>query len=137
MFPVRDQRFCDRYRQLVKEHAHSAQPLAAGLSALPRVGKSFSSTQAAWRFFSNETVTLPALCEPLLCVGREGVAASACPYVLVVHDWSKLGYRHAAKTDLMELPGRENRGYDLRIDLLVDAADGIPLAPMDLQLQTA
>jgi hypothetical protein len=102
---------------------------------LPRAGKAFASTQAAWRFFQNESVTLPALVEPLRDVGRRGAAASPSEYVLVVHDWSKLSYDHGSKTDLVKLPGRANNfGYDLSVALLVDAHDGAPLAPMDLEL---
>ena len=90
--------------------------------------------QAAWRFFQNEAVTLQALVEPLLDAGLRGAAASASDYALVVHDWSKLRYDHAHKQDLVKLPGQENWGYDLSVALLVDAADGVPLAPMDLEL---
>jgi hypothetical protein len=108
--------------------------LSAGLSALPRAGSAFASIQAAWRFFQNDAVTLQALVEPLLDVGLRGAAASKSDFVLVVHDWSKLRYDHAHKQDLVELPGRDNWGYDLSVALLVDAADGVPLAPMDLEL---
>jgi hypothetical protein len=122
---------------LVREHAHVAQRLAAGLSALPRAGDAFSSVQAAWRFFQNEAISLQALVEPLRTCGRRGASASASDYVLVVHDWSKLSYDHTSKKDLVQLPGRENWGYDLSVALLVDAEDGGPLAPMELELHCA
>ena len=135
--PVKDRRLKQRYRQLVKEHAHAARRLAAGLSALPRAGNALSGVQAAWRFLQNQAVSLATLVEPLREVGRRGAAASASDYVLLVHDWSKLDYDHASKKDLVELPGHENWGYDLSVALLVDAADGVPLAPMDLELHCA
>ena len=93
--------------------------------------------QAAWRFFQNEAVSLQALVEPLWISGCRGAAASASDYVLLVQDWSKLRYDHAHKKDLVKLPGQENFGYDLSVALLVDAADGVPLAPMDLELYSA
>lgn len=104
---------------------------------MPRAGEAFASMQAAWRFFQNEAISLQALVEPLRFSGCQGAAASASDYVLVVHDWSKLRYDHAHKKDLVKLPGSENWGYDLSVALLVDAADGVPLAPMDLELYSS
>jgi hypothetical protein len=137
VLPVKDRRLQQRYRRLVREHAHTAERLAAGLSALPRGGHSFASTQACWRFLQNESISLGVLADPLLELGRQQTAASLAEYVLLVHDWSKLRYEHASKTDLVELPGRENWGYDLSVALLVDAADGVPLAPLELALHSA
>jgi hypothetical protein len=54
--------------------------------------------------------------------------------MLLIHDWCKLRYDHLHKTDLVKLPGQENFGYDLSVVLAVDAADGVPLAPLDLEL---
>jgi hypothetical protein len=93
--------------------------------------------QAAWRFFQNDAISLRALVEPLRLSGHRGALESSSNYVLLVHDWSKLRYDHVSKRDLVELPGHENWGYDLSVALLVDAGDGVPLAPMDLELSTS
>ncbi|HMT94993.1 hypothetical protein [uncultured Thiothrix sp.] len=39
--------------------------LSTGLKALPDKVSSFASTQAAWRFYANESVSLPVLQAPL------------------------------------------------------------------------
>jgi hypothetical protein len=111
--------------------------VAAGLSALPQAGKAFASAQAAWRFLQNESISLPTLVAPLRSLGCQRAAASLSEYVLLIHDWSKLAYEHSSKKDLVELPGHDNWGYDLSVALAVDADNGVPLAPMDLELRCA
>lgn len=114
------------------------QAVAAGVKALPGVGKAFAATQAAWRFFANNRVTLPKLIEPLREVGRQGCKESSSAYVLAVHDWSKLDYDgHKSKTDLTQLSQELDRGYEQMTVLLVDAADGAPLAPMGMEVLSA
>lgn len=114
------------------------QATAAGIKALPGVGKAFASTQAAWRFFANPRVTLPKLIEPLREVGRMACDESPSRYVLVVHDWSKLDYDgHQSKKDLTQLSQVLDWGYELTTALLVDAHDGAPLAPMGLTVLSA
>jgi hypothetical protein len=108
------------------------------VKALPGVGKAFAATQAGWRFFANERVTLAKLIEPLREVGRQACQESASPYSLAVHDWSKLDYAgHRSKDDLTQLSQAVDRGYELTTVLLVDAADGAPLAPMGLEVLSA
>jgi hypothetical protein len=122
----------------VNEHLRSAPPLAAGPAALPRLTDAFASTQAAWRFFANDAVTLPALIEPLQASGRRALADSPAGYALVVHDWSILSYhRHASKHDQILFSQGSDRGYELASALLVDAADGAPLAPLELRLRSS
>lgn len=119
------------------QHLQAAQHLAAGLHALPSATSAWAATQAAWRFLHNPRVTLPALVEPLRDEGRRAAAASHASHLLVVHDWSFLAFpTHPSKDDRIR-HGREHAlGYDLATALLVDAATGDPLAPMDLALTT-
>jgi hypothetical protein len=123
---------------LVKEHLHAATGFASGLSALPGLKTAFASTQAAWRFYANDDVTLAELIKPLPEAGREGCAASNSPYVLAVHDWSSLAYgTHPSKADRVQLTHQYDIGYELSVALLVDAATGDPLAPMEIRLRAA
>ena len=127
-----------RYCQLVEEHLSPADRLAAGLRALPTTAKAFASTQAAWRFFHNERVTLPRLARPLLVAARDGVAKQCDAFVLVVHDWSQLHYNdHASKTDRVALSQSRDLGYELQTVLLVGDRDGDPLGPASLSLRAA
>ena len=67
-----DPRLSGRYSDLFLTHLSSAHKLAAGFHANPALSESFAATQAAWRFFNNDTVTLPVLAQPLLeCARRE------------------------------------------------------------------
>lgn len=117
---------------------NAAQAVAAGVKALPRTGQAFAATQAAWRFFANQRVTLAQLAEPLRQVGREACDESPASHVLLVHDWSKLDYDgHKSKADLTQLSQKLDWGYELAGTLLVDAADGQPLAPMGISLLAA
>jgi hypothetical protein len=123
---------------LVKEHLHAATGFASGLSALPGLKTAFASTQAAWRFYANDNVTLAELIKPLQEAGREGCAASSSPYVLAVHDWSSLAFgTHPSKADRVQLTHQYDIGYELSVALLVDAATGDPLAPMEVRLRAA
>lgn len=133
-----DARLQKRYLQLVREQMNAAQAVAAGLKALPGTAQAFAATQAAWRFFANERVTLPKLVEPLRAVGCQGASASASPYALLVHDWSKMDYDgHTTKRDLVQLSNEHDWGYELMTALLVDAATGSPLAPMEVTVWAA
>jgi hypothetical protein len=136
--PALEPRLQRRYVQLVNEHLHSAPPLAAGPAALPRLTTAFASTQAAWRFFANDTAALPVLVGPLQAAGRQALLDSPAEYALLIHDWSILNYdRHTAKTDQILFSRGSDRGYELASALLVDAATGDPLAPLELRLRTA
>lgn len=123
---------------LVRSHLRTAPALAAGVASLPRAGPAFAATQAAWRFLNNERVSLPALVQPLREVGRHRLEASKTPFALLVHDWCKLGFGHAAdKRDLVQLTHDTDVGYELTTSLLVSAEEGSPLAPMEMHLKTA
>ncbi len=135
--PAVEPRLQRRYTQLVNEHLGAAAPLATGPRALPRLTSAFASTQAAWRFFANDRVSLPALAQPLQEAGRQALADSPADYALLVHDWSILNYHaHTAKADQVLFSQGSDRGYELATALLVDAADGAPLAPLELRLRT-
>lgn len=121
---------------MVKEHLHAATAFASGLSALPGLKTAFASTQAAWRFYANDNVTLSELIKPLQEAGREGCTASSSSYVLLIHDWSTLAFgTHSSKADRVQLTHQHDIGYELSTALLVDAATGDPLAPMEVRLR--
>jgi hypothetical protein len=136
--PRMDARLQRRYVQLVEGHMNTVQAIASGLHSLPGAGISFAATQAGWRFLHNPRVTLPGLVEPLQQVGRQLADASPSPYALVVHDWSKLDYDgHRSKKDLCQLTQALDVGYEMATALLVDAANGQPLAPLALAVLAA
>lgn len=119
-------------------HLSPVHIVAAGLRALPEVAGPFAATQAAWRFYANDQVTLPQLAAPLLDVARAGVAQACDKYALVVLDWSNLHYTtHAAKTDRVELSRQGDWGYELFTALAVSDRNGSPLAPLCLDLRAA
>lgn len=122
----------------MKSHLDASSPLAAGLKGMPDAASSFAATMGAWRFLNNESVTLPALVAPLRAEGIRAARESASPYALLVRDWSKLAYGgHASKTDQTRLSHAGDVGYELATALLIDAADGSPLAPLELELLAA
>lgn len=133
-----DRRLQRWYVKLVKAHMSSAKTTAAGPS-IPAIGVvGASATQAAWRFFNNDRVELAALAEPLREAGRQACQQSDSEFVLLAHDWSKLDdSRHESKQDQRQLTHEHDWGYDLTTALLIDAATGSPLAPMQLHVRTA
>ena len=136
--PPLELRLQQRYHQLVQEQLHLSQSVAAGLNALPGTGQSFASTQAAWRFYKNPAVTLPALAHPLLTQARAALAQSGSEYGLVMHDWSHLNFdRHTRKTDRIGCPQDHKQGYELQSALLVSDRAGEPLAPISQNLRCA
>jgi len=127
-----------RYQTLVHEHLSTVPAVAAGLRALPGVAQAFASTQAAWRFFANDRVSLPQLAQPLLAQARAAVADACRAFALVIHDWSFLHYNgHAAKQGRILLSQTTDLGYTLQSALLVGDGDGRPLAPVFQGLQDA
>jgi len=108
----------------------SAGPRITNLTAK---SSSFAATQAAWRFFNNENVSLPTLVSPLLTAGRDAVAGSAGKFALVVHDWSKIC---SVNDDAKQLTHAADQGYELFSALLVNADNGAPLAPLALRLES-
>ena len=110
-----------RYQQLVQEHLHTSEGQAAGGRALPSVHEAFASTQAAWRYYANEAVTLPGLAAPLLAQARQMLPTTCRRYGLVAHDWSALRYpTHDSKLD-RRLLGKD-LGYELATALLLSDA---------------
>lgn len=122
---------------MVLEHMNSSEKLSAGLKALPDKTSSFASTQAAWRFYANETVTLAKLQEPLTAAAHEGIEGHCDLYALCVHDWSHLSYKHINKTDTYAITHETDVGYDLQSSLIVSDRDGQPLAPVAQRLVSA
>jgi len=136
--PALEERLQERYAKLVQAHQHAATRVAAGPSHKPAEASHASERQAAWRFFANDRVTLPALAEPLRQVARLALADSPAPCALAIHDWCTLSYGdHDSKADRAQLTHQHDIGYDLATVLLVEAVEGHTLAPMDLHLRTA
>ena len=136
--PPLEPRLQQRYHQLVQEQLHLSQSVAAGLNALPGTAQSFASTQAAWRFYKNPNVTLPALAQPLLTNARAALAQTGGEYGLVMHDWSYLNFeRHTRKPDRIGCRGPHTQGYELQSALLVSERAGEPLAPIYQNLRCA
>jgi hypothetical protein len=133
-----DRRLQRRYLLLVQAHLKSVNALAAGPAIAAGENSAQSATQACWRFLKNDRVTLPALVQPLREHGRGAASRSASKFVLVAHDWSKLDFKtHTSKTDVFALTHKDDVGYDLTTSLLVDAATGAPLAPVQMHLKSA
>lgn len=122
---------------LVQQHIKSSQGVMAGVGSLLDDCQSFAYTQAAWRFFKNEQVTLPILSEPLREAALSGI--SHCDaYGLVVHDWSRLNYRkHKSKQDKRQLSHEKDVGYELQSSLLLSDKTGLPIAPIAQNLVAA
>ena len=104
--------------------------MSAGLKALPDKTSSFASTQAAWCFYMNDTVTLPVLQQPLTEAAHVASLQQCTQYALCIHDWSRLAFKHANKRDTYAMTHQHDVGYDLQSSLLVSDRDGQPLAPV-------
>jgi hypothetical protein len=129
-----------RYRQLVLEHLHVTDPLAAGIHALavPGLADGFAAVLGAHRFLANNRVGLPALAEPLHQLARHWRQQAPAAWALVIHDWSALTYPgHTRKTDQTRLTHARTRGYELTSLLLVEGQAGDPIAPLEIRLRTA
>jgi hypothetical protein len=122
----------------VQQHLSPTQSVAAGLRALPRTNKPFAATQAAWRFFANERITLPLLGEPIITQARELSSVYSSRYSLVMHDFSDLKFTtHENKKDRIRLCNNLEFGYFLQAALFVSDIDGSPLAPLYIGLEAA
>ena len=127
-----------RYQQLVEESLSTNDALSSGLRSLPDEISSFASTQAAWRFYKNDSVTLQKLQEPLLQAAHDSVVTHCKDYGLIIHDWSRLNYRkHQSKLDKYAISHKTDVGYDLQSSLLISDQTGRPLAPVAQRLVTA
>lgn len=123
--------------QLVQAHMKSANTNAAGPALRPGENQAFAVTQATWRFLSNPNVSLTDLIEPLREVGRQAARASQSEYVLLAHDWCKIAYKsHGVRKDLRQITHEHDLGYEMSTSLLIDAASGNSLAPMQMHLKT-
>jgi len=117
-------------------HLSHAHRVAAGLHGDAALSPAFAATQAAWRFFANDAVTLPILAGPLLAAAREAASACCDRYLLVPLDWSNLHLGgHAAKADRVALAHKKDLGYELLTALAVGDRDGSPIAPLCLELR--
>src|SRR5215470_3310503 len=135
--PDVEKRLRDRYQQLVQEHAGHAHPVAPGPRLLPNEASAKAGAMAAWRFYQNPRTTFPRLARPLLEAAAEGARGHCRDFALVPLDWSWLNYSgHTSKADRMVGPGGV-RGYKLLSALLLSDTDGLPLAPVCAQLETA
>lgn len=120
----------------MEQHLSPTHSVAAGLRSLRRTNKPFAATQAAWRFFANERVTLPLLAEPIITYARELSVAHSAHYALVMHDFSDLKFTtHENKKDRIRLCNNLEFGYFLQAGLLVSDIDGSPLAPLYIGLE--
>jgi hypothetical protein len=127
-----------RYRQLVVEHLHVSDPLAAGLHALAGtdLAPGFAAVLGAHRFRANDAATLPRLAEPLHQLARQWRQQAPRPWGPVVHDWSLLSYPgHQRQADQVTV--HHGRGYELATALLVEGDAGQPVAPLELRLRSA
>src|ERR1700692_3286886 len=135
--PDTDVRLTQRFHRLVQEHMGHGHKIAAGPRTLPGNASAFAATQAAWRFYQNERLSLPKLAHPLLACARQAATESCRRFALIVHDWSNLDYRsHASKKDRIVLGNADEIGFKLRSALLV-SDDGEPLAPLCQDLRAA
>jgi len=134
---LKDERLSKRWLILVRAQMKVASPLAAGAGSLPSTAQAFAATQAAWRFYNNDRVSLAELIEPLRDYARERIALSPAPFVLVAHDWCKLSFPgHTFRQDLTELSSETDIGYELTTSLAISGEDGTPLAPCEMHMKT-
>jgi hypothetical protein len=139
-------RLRQRYTQLVEAHCAPSSPIAAGLRALPTGQSAFAATQAAWRFYANEQVTLRKLFVPLIThvaeqlaqqltnLSGSGSSGLDC-YTLIAHDWCWLQYSgHASKKDRLAPVHEKACGYELSTALALSSVNGAPLGPIHLEL---
>jgi hypothetical protein len=122
---------------LVSAHEKHAPKLAAGPAIPAESAESCAVTQALWRFLAHEDVTLEALAGPLQDHARQSITADD-KYVLAVIDWSKIDYKkHTAKTDVTQLTHKNDIGYELTTQLLVNCNNGQPIAPVQMLMKYA
>lgn len=123
---------------MVVSHLSAAHRVAAGLHAEPALSSSLAATQAAWRFFANDDITLPVLAGPLLDCARAAIPDACDGHTLVPLDWSNLHLSgHAAKSDRVELANHADLGYELLTALALSDREGSPIAPLCLELRSA
>jgi hypothetical protein len=133
-----DRRHRGRFWKLVSEHAHAVNALVSGLSALPGVARPLAATRAMTRFLHHDAIPFHALIEPAQDAVRAALAPGPGRFALIVHDWCMFNFgRHDSKGDRLRRSHAADLGYELGSALVVDAADGRPLGPMEFRLRTA
>jgi hypothetical protein len=136
--PGVEKRLQDRYQQLVEEHTGHAHRSAAGPRILPDESSSHAAAMAAWRFYLNPRTSFTRLAQPLLDAAASAAQTHCSDFALAPLDWCKLDYsEHASKADRFQTGNSHELGYKLLSALLVSDRDGVPLAPLVAQLQTA
>lgn len=130
-----EKRLKNRYEKLIRNHMNNTSESAAGIKTQLKNDVAFSQTQAAWRFFNNNSVSLIDLSMPILQAGHELCETELGDYALVAHDWSHLSYgSHKSKKDTYTTI-RRNVGYELQTSLLLSANHGGPLAVVAMSLK--
>lgn len=122
----------------MQQHLGTGQDVAAGLRVLPETARAWAATQGAWRFYHNPRVSLPDLAQALLTQAVTTCTEACQAYALIMHDWSRLGYkRHGGKRGRIALVRSDDLGYELQTALLVSDQSGAPLAPLYLGVRDA
>lgn len=122
----------------MSEHAHAVNAAVTGVSALPGAARPFAAARAMTRFLNNDQVPFHALIEPAQDAVRRALGSSPSRFALVLHDWSMFHFGgHGSKGDRYRRSHDADLGYELGSALVVDAADGRPLGPMEFRLRTA
>jgi hypothetical protein len=122
----------------VGEHSHTVNAAVNGLSALPGTAKPFAATRAMSRFLNHDCIPFHALIEPAQDAVRAALAECTAQFALVIHDWCMFNFNaHKGKRDRYIRSHGTDLGYELGTALVVDAADGRPLGPMEFRLRTA
>jgi hypothetical protein len=99
------------------------------------LSKPFAATQAAWRFYANSQVTLAMLAGPLIELARQEIPICCRDYLLVALDWSNFHFEsHPSKTDRTRLGHANSQGYKFLSALAIGDAQGVPIAPLCVQL---
>lgn len=113
----------------MQQHLSPTRSVTAGLRSLRRTDKGFAATQAAWRFFANERVTLPLLTEPIITHATQASIVQSARYALIMQDFSDLKFTtHENKSDRIRLCNESEYGYFLQSAVLVSDLDGSPIA---------
>jgi Transposase DDE domain len=122
----------------VSEHSHTVNAVVTGLSALPGTAQPFAATRAMSRFLNHEDIPFHALIEPAQDAIRQALAQRPGRFALVVHDWCMFNFtKHESKRDRYVRSHDTDLGYELGTALVVDAALGRPLGPLEFRLRTA
>jgi len=100
------------------------------------MARPFAAVQAAWRFYSNNRLSLPQLAGPLIDCARADVTTGCEDWLLVMLDWCNLHFgNHDSKVDRVTLSRKQDLGYELLTALAVGDRDGAPLAPLSMDLR--